>query len=85
MKQFSSSLAAQRQRLFSYLKEHGSITTYQARDLLGIAHPSGRIRELRGQGYLILTSSEPLADANGVIHPRSARYVLLSEVAANDE
>lgn len=81
----SGSNAAQRRRLLKWIKEHHSITTYEARELLGIAHPAARIKELKNQGYLIHTSSETLPDANGVMHPRSARYTLLSEVAANDE
>lgn len=85
MKHYSSSLAAQRQRLLAHLIKYGFITTYQAREQLGIASPAPRIKELREQGYLIHTSYEPLPDANGIIHPRSARYILLSGVAANDE
>ena len=85
MKSIAISLTAQRKRLLEHLKEYRSVTTYEAREQLGIAHPAGRIRELREQGYLIHKSVETLTDGYGVKHPRSARYFLLSEEAANDE
>ena len=78
-------LAAQRQRLKAHLEEHGSIPTYEARQDLAIASPAPRIMELRARGYAIITLLQDLPDANGVIHPRRARYVLLSKEAANDD
>ena len=82
---YSTSAAVQRQRILAYMEEHGSITTYEAREVLGIASPAPRIKELRDRGYAIITLFQDLPDANGLIHPRSARYVLLSKEAANDD
>ena len=82
---YSTSAATQRQQILAYMEEHGSITTYEAREDLGVASPAPRIKELRDRGYVIITLLQDLSDANGVIHPRSARYVLLCKEAANDD
>ncbi|MFC3093005.1 hypothetical protein DRW07_02145 [Alteromonas sediminis] len=49
----SQSRAVQMARLLTYLKEHRRITTLQARHLLSIMHPAGRIKELRQEGHKI--------------------------------
>ena len=55
------------------------VSTIEAREALGIAHPAGRVLELRVQGYRITTSANTVFDAQGRPH-RCAQYVL--EVAA---
>lgn len=85
MKRFSSGASTQRQQLLAHMREHGSITTYEARELLSIASPAPRIMELRSRGFDIYTSKESLPDSNGTIHRESARYILIREADSNDE
>lgn len=58
------------------LKENRSLNTMQARKCLGIQHPSGRIMELRKQGYNIVTHWSIEYDTLHQPH-RIAEYVLL--------
>ena len=53
----SVSTQSQQQRLALALTYLGSITTIEARDYLDIMHPSGRIKELKKQGWLIVSST----------------------------
>lgn len=71
----SNSYAAQRVRLLQYLQEKGSITTLQARQLLAVMHPAGRVRDLRKAGYVIQTYRSFDTDSAGVRH-RQGLYVL---------
>lgn len=48
----------QRSLILSYMKEHGSITTYEAFMELGITKLTTRISELRRGGFLIRERSE---------------------------
>lgn len=73
----SNRLTVQRERLIKHLKLNGSITTAKAREELAIMHPAGRIKELRGKGYLIETHRINDADISGTIH-KQALYVLLT-------
>jgi predicted HTH transcriptional regulator len=66
----------QRAKLLDYLKEHGSITTAQARELLDVMSPAPRILELRRFGYLINTVSDHWISDHGINHKGVARYVL---------
>ncbi len=52
----SVSTQSQQQRLSLALTYLGNITTIEARDYLDIMHPSGRIKELKKQGWLIISS-----------------------------
>jgi hypothetical protein len=52
----SISSKSQQQRLALALTYLGNITTIEARDYLDIMHPSGRIKELKEQGWLIISS-----------------------------
>lgn len=61
-----------------YLREHGSITTNQARELLDIYYPPARCFELRKAGYKILTVWDYWTSEHGIKH-RIARYVLVQE------
>lgn len=72
-----ASLANQRARLLEHLKAFGSISTIHARDDLGIAHPSGRVHELRWNGgYDIQTVRAIAIDSHGRPHA-CACYVLV--------
>jgi hypothetical protein len=55
-----------------------SITTYEASRYLDIYHPAGRIKDLRNDGFKILTMWVTVATECGVSH-RIGRYVLVSE------
>lgn len=70
-----NSTASQRQRILAHLKKHKSITTIEARSVLDILHPAGRIKELIAKGYFIhkIWVQEP-TDC-GRLH-RVARYYL---------
>ena len=66
--------ASQRQAILARLNERGSITTIQAREELGVMHPSGRVLELRRQGHNIITAWIIQTDAAGVTH-RQGKYL----------
>jgi hypothetical protein len=70
-----NSLHNQRLKLLNYLREHGSITTSQARELLDIYYPPARAFELKKEGYLISTVWDSWTSAYGIKH-RIARYLL---------
>ena len=66
--------ARQRAALFADLLER-PVSTIFAREVLGMAHPAGRVLELRRAGHAIATQSRTIYDAQGRPH-RSAVYVL---------
>lgn len=70
-----NSLHNQRLKLLDYLREHGSITTSQAREVLDIYYPPARAFELKREGYLITTVWVTWTSDYGIKH-RIARYVL---------
>lgn len=76
-----TSAPAQRKRLLERLRL-GPIDTFTARRELNVAHPAGRIQELRGAGYDIRTRPTELIDENGYAHPHVAMYYLVSEAVA---
>lgn len=65
----------QQAKLLGYLKEHGSITTAQARELLDVMSPAARIMELKETGYLIVMSWDNWTSEHNIKH-RLARYIL---------
>ena len=50
-----ASKQTQRDRMLSYLKQHGSVTVREAIFDLNINSPAKRIQELRDMGYIIKT------------------------------
>lgn len=72
-----NSRAGQRLAILKYLQEHGSLTTLQARDELGIMSPASRVLELREQGHRIITHWTTSEDRTGTKH-REAKYVLFN-------
>lgn len=70
-----NSLVNQRNKLLDYLKEHGSITSNEARILLDIYYPPARVFELKSEGYLINTVWVTWLSEYGIKH-RIAKYVL---------
>jgi uncharacterized protein (DUF2126 family) len=74
-KPLNKSRAAQRVALLEHLKKHGSITTLQARQVLGVMSPAPRIKELRVDGYSIITIRVIDIDSAGIKH-RQGLYIL---------
>ena len=72
----TSTASGQRAIIRSHLEQHGSLTTQQARDDLGIPLPAGRICELRQKGLNIITSWSIENTPDGEPH-RMAKYMLL--------
>lgn len=61
------------------LLEHGPKTTFELRNH-GIAHPAGRVKQLRADGFKIDTvfcPKEP--DHRGFVHGMVAKYSLVRE------
>lgn len=75
-KSWGNSAASQRARILRHLKEHGPLTTLEARHQLDIMHPGMRICELRKRGLPIITLWCEDLSPEGYAH-RVARYVLL--------
>ena len=69
---------AQRQRIVEALRNRPQ-TSYDLRRL-GCYQSAARIKELRDRfGYVIQTDRVTLVDRDGYLHPRAARYSLISE------
>lgn len=69
--------AKQRAAVLGALKS-GPLSTIAAREQLGIAHPAGRVLELRKGGHAIKTITRTVPDLQGRNH-RSAVYVLATD------
>ena len=78
-KQVDYSLSAQRGRLLALLKKH-PVTTFQARNEHSIAHPGGRVCELRKLGVPIEMEMVKRLNAAGEIRP-CAMYFIKDDVA----
>ena len=75
---YDTSSSIQRARILKYLEEAGSkgASTIELREQLDIMMPAPRIKELREDGYEILTRWTITENAQGNKH-RNARYVLI--------
>ena len=68
-------LTTQRKQILEHLKKHGKITSMEAIELFGCTRLSGRIHDLRTEGYTILTEMTEGKTRSG--HPcRYATYYL---------
>lgn len=68
-------LTTQRKQILEHLKKHGKITSMEAIELFGCTRLSGRIHDLRAEGYTILTEMTEGKTRSG--HPcRYATYYL---------
>lgn len=76
---FSTATEAQRQRILDALRT-GPQTSYDLRRM-GCYQAPARIIELRRMGCEIKTEFVTLYDRDGFLHPRCARYHLVSEAA----
>lgn len=63
--------ANQRATLLGHLRQHGNISTGEARAAYRIMHPASRMLELRRQGHGIITRRDPIQ--------KCARYVLVHD------
>jgi len=61
----------QREKLLAYLKQHGNISTAEARDKLRMMSPASRMMELRQAGYCIIRRYDK--------HQGCGRYFLPAE------
>ena len=71
----NTSTESQCARLLERLQE-APIDTFTARDELNVAHPAGRVQDLRDSGYKIITHLGPVTDSKGVMRKHSATYYL---------
>ncbi|WP_434108009.1 helix-turn-helix domain-containing protein [Paraburkholderia caffeinilytica] len=76
--QYSNDAAAQRNRIFEFLRQHGSLSTLDARHLIDVMHPAARVMELRSAGHQIATIWSHETTSEGGAH-RVARYYLIRE------
>lgn len=66
--------ARQRACILQHLRQHGEISTIEARERYGIMSPASRVLELRRAGHQIDTVRFRAPDANGQTH-NQAKYV----------
>lgn len=57
----------QSDRVLDYIREHGSITQFEAMQDLGVARLASRIFDLRQQGYKIIATTENVVNRFGEI------------------
>lgn len=76
----STATEAQLAKLIALLRQ-GSRHTHELRRL-GISHPAGRVRDLKGRGFQIDSSRCVTVDSDGFTHRQVARYSLLAEPSA---
>lgn len=55
----------QAERVIDYIREFGSITSFEAQRDLGVARLASRICDLKKQGYEIVSTSEPVKNRWG--------------------
>lgn len=72
----------QRERIIKYIRDYGSITSFEAYKDLGITQLATRIKELKDEGYNFRTEWEHTKNRYG--EPINyKRYYLLDEVVDN--
>lgn len=78
---YNTSTTSQQFRVLEWLQRE-SLNTFEARDVLDVAHIAGRIRELRAKGHNIITTM--IYVYNGKARHRIGQYTLLPKVADDD-
>ncbi|MBE0548422.1 MAG: hypothetical protein IH627_12400 [Rubrivivax sp.] len=71
--------AAQQALLLAALR-NSNISTIEAREVLSILHPAGRVMELRKAGWPIITLIRTVYDAQGFPHRSGVYHLNLNEV-----
>jgi len=72
---YANNANTQRNKLLRYIRDHGSINTFQAREI-GCMSPAPRVIELREQGCNIVANYMTIEDKDGIKHKRVAVYTL---------
>lgn len=72
----------QRQRIINYIREFGSIISYEAYKELGITQLATRIKELKEEGYKFKT--EWKSDKNRFGEPISYKKYYLEDIIADN-
>jgi hypothetical protein len=73
MKKLSSNTQSQKNRLIEYLQKNNRLTTIDARVKLDIMHPAQRVKDLKADGFNIVTHKRHVDN-----HKKVAEYVLFS-------
>lgn len=79
---YNTSTISQQLRILDWLLIHKRLNTFEARDVLDVAHIAGRIKELRAKGHNIITTM--IYVYNGKARHRIGQYTLLPKVADDD-
>ncbi len=72
----------QRERIIKYIRDYGSITSFEAYKDLGITQLATRIKELKEEGYEFKT--EWKTDKNRYGEPISYKKYYLADITANN-
>ncbi len=67
----------QRQSIIKYMREFGSITSWEAYTKLGVTQFATRVKELKEEGYLFITKWEKKKNKEGKL-VKFKRYYLLN-------
>ena len=76
---FNDTSASNQQKIVLLALREGSKTTIELRHNYGVMQPAPRIKELRAQGYDILTIRITSYTPDGIKHSAVAKYVLLGK------
>lgn len=66
----------QRQKIVEYIREFGSITSWDAYTELGITQFATRVKELKEKGYLFKTEWESKKNKDGILISFKRYYLL---------
>lgn len=66
----------QRQKIVEYIREFGSITSWDAYTELGITQFATRVKELKEKGYLFKTEWESKKNKDGILVSFKRYYLL---------
>ncbi|MDQ7005262.1 MAG: helix-turn-helix domain-containing protein [Ghiorsea sp.] len=72
---YAMSAEPQRNKLLRYIRDHGSVNTFQDREI-GCMSPPPRVGELKALGYNIVANYMTIEDKDGVKHKGVAVYTL---------
>lgn len=78
---YNTSTTSQQFRILEWLQRE-PINTFEARNILDVAHIAGRIMELRAKGHNIIMTKVDVH--NGKARHRIGQYTLLPKVARDD-
>lgn len=70
-------ITTQKQKIIKYIRERGSITSWEAYRYLGVTQFATRVKELKEEGYLFKTEWESKENKEGKM-VKFKRYSLLN-------